>query len=45
MRHSVFGEGVVQDVQGVGDEEQVTVNFSIAGLKRLLVTLARLERG
>ena len=45
VRHSVFGEGVVQDVQGVGDEEQVTVNFSSAGLKRLLVTLARLERG
>ena len=33
VRHSVFGEGVVQDVQGVGDEEQVTVNFSSAGLK------------
>ena len=45
VRHSVFGEGVVQDVQGVGDEEQVTVNFSSAGLKRLLVALARLERG
>ena len=45
VRHSVFGEGVVQDVQGVGDEEQVTVNFSSAGLKRLLVSLARLERG
>ena len=45
VRHSVFGEGVVQDVQGVGDDEQVTVNFSSAGLKRLLVTLARLERG
>ena len=45
VRHSVFGEGVVQDVQGVGDDEQVTVNFSSAGLKRLLVSLARLERG
>ena len=45
VRHSVFGEGVVQDVQGVGDEEQVTVNFSSVGLKRLLVSLARLERG
>ena len=32
VRHSVFGEGVVQDVQGVGDDEQVTVNFSSAGL-------------
>ena len=46
VRHSVFGEGVVQDVQGTGDTEQATVNFGgDVGLKRLLVSLAPLERG
>ena len=45
VRHPTFGEGVVQEVDGVGDTEQATVNFASAGLKRLLVGLARLERG
>ena len=45
VRHPTFGEGVVQDVEGSGDTEQVTVNFPGAGLKRLLVSLARLQRG
>jgi DNA helicase-2/ATP-dependent DNA helicase PcrA len=45
VRHPTFGEGVVQDVEGTGDTEQVTVNFAGAGQKRLLVSLARLERG
>ena len=46
VRHQVFGEGVVQDVQGEGETEQATVNFGgDVGLKRLLVSLAPLERG
>lgn len=45
VRHPTFGEGVVQEVEGSGETEQVTVNFPGAGLKRLLVSLARLERG
>ena len=45
VRHPTFGEGVVQEVDGVGDTEQATVNFASVGLKRLLVGLARLERG
>ena len=45
VRHPTFGEGVVQEVDGAGDAEQATVNFASAGLKRLLVGLARLERG
>ena len=46
VRHNVFGEGVVQDVQGSGDDEQVTVKFGGGvGLKRLLVSLAQLQRG
>ena len=46
VRHPAFGEGVVQEVQGSGDTEQATVNFGGGvGLKRLLVELARLERG
>ena len=41
-----FGEGIVQEVAGSGDTEQATVNFGSAiGLKRLLVSLSRLERG
>ena len=46
VRHPAFGEGVVQEVEGSGDTEQATVNFGGGvGLKRLLVSLARLERG
>ena len=45
VRHPTFGDGVVQEVEGSGETEQVTVNFPGAGLKRLLVSLARLERG
>ena len=45
VRHPTFGEGVVQEVEGSGETEQATVNFPGAGLKRLLVSLARLERG
>ena len=45
VRHPTFGEGVVQEVDGSGETEQATVNFPGAGLKRLLVSLARLERG
>ena len=46
VRHPSFGEGIVQEVAGSGDTEQATVNFgSPIGLKRLLVSLARLERG
>ena len=46
VRHPSFGEGVVQEVHGSGDTEQATVNFGGGiGLKRLLVSLARLQRG
>ncbi len=46
VRHPTFGEGVVQEAQGSGDDEQVSVNFGGGvGLKRLLVSLAPLERG
>ena len=46
VRHQVFGEGVVQEVQGEGETEQATVHFGgDVGSKRLLVSLAPLERG
>ncbi len=46
VRHPVFGEGVVQEVQGSGEDEQASVNFGgNVGLKRLLVSLAPLQRG
>ena len=46
VRHPVFGEGVVQEVQGSGGDEQASINFANGiGLKRLLVSLAPLQRG
>jgi DNA helicase-2/ATP-dependent DNA helicase PcrA len=46
VRHPVFGEGVVQEVQGSGDDEQASINFANGiGLKRLLVSIAPLQRG
>ena len=45
VRHSVFGEGVVTDcVEAMGDHE-VTVHFrGDVGVKRLLLSFARLEK-
>jgi DNA helicase-2/ATP-dependent DNA helicase PcrA len=43
VRHSKFGEGVIQSVeQGTGDIE-VVVNFEEAGLRRLSAAFARLQ--
>jgi DNA helicase-2/ATP-dependent DNA helicase PcrA len=44
VRHEVFGEGVVIESQPAGDDEQVTVAFAGAGLKRLMVSLAPMEK-
>ena len=45
VRHRVFGDGVVQDVQGEGETEQASIEFGgEVGIKRLLVSLAPLER-
>lgn len=44
VQHSVFGEGLVIDSRPDGGDEMVTVNFEDAGLKRLLASLASLDK-
>jgi len=43
VRHPSFGEGVVLDVEGVGDDTRVSVKFRHAGAKRLMLKYASLE--
>jgi DNA helicase II / ATP-dependent DNA helicase PcrA len=42
--HDTFGEGVVLDVEGVGDHAEAVVRFRDAGEKRLLLAWAPLRR-
>jgi len=44
VRHTTFGEGLVVESRADGDDEMVTVIFEETGLKRLMASLARLER-
>ncbi len=44
VRHREFGEGTVVQVRQSGDEEEVTVAFPGAGMRRLLARYAGLER-
>lgn len=44
VKHEVFGRGVVIDSKMVKDDEQVTVAFAGAGLKRLMISLAPMEK-
>jgi DNA helicase-2/ATP-dependent DNA helicase PcrA len=44
VRHHKFGEGQVLAVKPGGADEEVTVMFQTAGTKRLLASMARLER-
>ena len=44
VRHPRYGEGTVVAVSGAGARQEVTVHFDGAGLKRLLVKYAGLER-
>jgi DNA helicase II / ATP-dependent DNA helicase PcrA len=44
VQHGVFGRGIVIDSKPDGDDEQVTVAFAGIGLKRLLASLAPLEK-
>jgi DNA helicase-2/ATP-dependent DNA helicase PcrA len=42
--HEVFGKGVVIECKPVGGDEQVTVAFAGVGLKRLVASLAPMEK-
>ncbi len=44
VRHGVFGEGVVVSYQKKGRDAEVAVAFDGAGVKRFLVSFAKLER-
>jgi len=45
VRHVQFGQGIVISCQPISDDQEVTIAFKgAAGLKRLLMSLANLER-
>jgi DNA helicase-2/ATP-dependent DNA helicase PcrA len=44
VRHQSFGEGQVLAVKLSGDDQEVTVMFKSAGTKRLLASMARLDK-
>ncbi len=44
VRHSIFGDGVVVSNKKVKADNEVTVAFSGQGIKKLLLSLARLEK-
>jgi DNA helicase-2/ATP-dependent DNA helicase PcrA len=44
VRHPKWGEGVVRDFSGEGEEAKVTVNFLSVGLKKLVLKFANLQR-
>jgi DNA helicase-2/ATP-dependent DNA helicase PcrA len=43
VRHPRFGLGVIVAAEGVGDEAKAQINFGDAGVKWLLLSLAKLE--
>jgi DNA helicase-2/ATP-dependent DNA helicase PcrA len=44
VRHTQFGEGLVISCQSVTDDNEVLVAFRKVGLKKLLLSFARLEK-
>jgi DNA helicase-2/ATP-dependent DNA helicase PcrA len=44
VRHSKFGDGVVMDCSPDKEDQVVAVSFKEAGVKRLLLSLAPLEK-
>jgi DNA helicase-2/ATP-dependent DNA helicase PcrA len=44
VRHAAFGEGVIVTCKDVRDDREVTVAFEGQGVKRLLMSLARIEK-
>ncbi|MBI4296821.1 MAG: DUF3553 domain-containing protein [Chloroflexi bacterium] len=44
VRHPVFGEGTVVSMQSAKDDKEVTVVFKAEGIKKLLLSYARLEK-
>ena len=44
VKHPKWGVGVVRDCYGEGEEQKITVNFPVIGIKRLALKFANLER-
>jgi DNA helicase-2/ATP-dependent DNA helicase PcrA len=44
VRHSKFGPGIVMNCNPTGDDQELTVVFEEAGVKKLLASLAPLEK-
>ena len=44
VHHRVFGEGIIVETREAGDDQELTVAFEEVGIKRLLASLAPLER-
>jgi DNA helicase-2/ATP-dependent DNA helicase PcrA len=44
VRHSKFGAGIVMSCSPTRDDQELTVVFEVAGVRRLLASLAPLER-
>ncbi len=44
VKHQVFGQGIVVESRLVAGDEQVTVAFAGAGLKRLMASMAPMEK-
>ncbi|MFC1931822.1 hypothetical protein ACFLXJ_06460 [Chloroflexota bacterium] len=44
VRHAQFGEGVVVSCKAVKDDAEAVVAFDGAGIKKLLLSLAKLEK-
>ncbi len=44
VRHAVFGEGVVVSYREVNDDSEVGVAFKKSGIKKLLLSYAKLEK-
>jgi len=44
VRHALFGEGLIVKVDSLGVDQIVTINFEEEGTKRLLTSVANLEK-
>ena len=44
VHHTEFGQGIIRRVEGRGEKEKVTVQFSTAGIRKLIVAYAPLTK-
>ena len=44
VRHSLWGEGVIINIKGTGDDVEASVSFATVGEKQLLLSWAPLEK-